>query len=136
MVTIDSKSGLAIYRIGSNHNPGRFMHFILTSIDMLRHEGINNFIIDFSGFPTLSTRELMTLVKLASSLPGDSMMLTGIPDNIQGLLKASGLFKIFRIFDDVQSAMRSVIAANEESKLKKRIKSREELALKIKSASA
>ena len=136
MVTIDAKLGIAVYRLEPGHNPGRFMHFIETSIEMLMHEGIARFVIDFSGYPTLSTRELMTLVKLTGSLPADCIMLSGVPEYVVRLLDATGLVKIFRIFDDVQSAIKSVISAEGKSESSTVIAKTDELTLEVKPASA
>jgi len=136
MVTIDAKLGIAVYRLEPGYNPGRFMHFIETSIEMLIHEGISRFVIDFSDYPTLSTRELMSLVKLTGTLPPDCIMLSGVPEFIVRLLNATGLVKIFRIFDDVQSAIKSVISAAGKSESRTEIAKTDELSLEMKPASA
>ena len=139
MVTIDSKLGIAIYHIGTGHNPSRFIRFIETSIEMLVHEGISCFVIDLGGIPVISARHLATLLKLGGSFPEGSIMLTCIPERIMSLLNATGLGKMFSIFEDNQSAMRAFILSkksDEGSELTLSMKKQRGLIAEVKPASA
>jgi len=114
MVTIDSKLGIAIYHLGTGHNPSRFIRFIETSIEMLIHEGISCFVIDLGGIPIFPASDLATLLKIGGSFPEGAIMLTCVPERIMSLLNATGLGKMFSIYADNQSAMRAFILKKKE----------------------